>query len=80
MIRSLAILPMLRGFRGMPAVDLDALQAALLRVSALADAHREIVDLDVNPLLARMDGVVAADARVRIASSAPRRPWPATWS
>ncbi|HEX5375657.1 MAG TPA: GNAT family N-acetyltransferase [Solirubrobacterales bacterium] len=80
MIRSLAILPMLRGFRGMPPVDLDALQAALLRVSALADAHREIVELDVNPLLARADGVLAADARVRIASPAPRRPWPSTWS
>lgn len=80
MIRSLAILPMLRGFRGMPPVDLDALQAALLRISALADAHREVVELDVNPLLARADGVLATDARVRIASPAPRRPWPSTWS
>jgi acyl-CoA synthetase (NDP forming) len=80
MIRSLAVLPMLQGFRGMPPVDVEGLEAALLRVSALADAHREIVELDVNPLLARPDGVVAADARVRIASPAPRRPWPATWS
>lgn len=80
MIRSLAILPVLRGFRGMPPVDLDAVEAAVLRVSALADAHREIVELDVNPLLAGPDGVIAADARVRIASPPPRRPWPATWS
>jgi acyl-CoA synthetase (NDP forming) len=80
MIHSLAIFPMLTGFRGMPPVDLDALGEVLLRVGALADSHREIVELDVNPLLASADGAIAADARVRVASPPPRRPWPATWS
>jgi acetate---CoA ligase (ADP-forming) len=79
-IRSLAIFPMLRGFRGMPAVDTDALEAFVLRVSALADAHREIVELDLNPVLARADGAVAADARIRLAVPQSPRPWPRTWA
>jgi len=35
-------------------------------VSALADAHPEIAELDLNPLVASPDGVIAVDARVRV--------------
>jgi hypothetical protein len=38
----------------------------LRRVSALADAHPEIAELDLNPLVASPDGVIAVDARVRV--------------
>jgi acyl-CoA synthetase (NDP forming) len=78
-LRSLATYPLLTGFRGEPPVDVGALEELLLRVSAMADAHHEIVELDVNPVIARPDGVVAIDARIRIAASAPQRPWPSTW-
>jgi acetyl coenzyme A synthetase (ADP forming)-like protein len=80
MIRSLAIYPMLRGFRGLPGVDTDALEELILRVSALADAHHEIVELDLNPVIAGVDGAIAADARIRVAAAQPERPWPRTWS
>ncbi len=81
MILSLAIFPMLTGFRGAPPVDLEALAELVLRVGALADAHREIVELDLNPVIATPDGALAVDARVRIAPPRPgRRPWPGTWS
>ncbi len=80
MIRSLAIYPMLGGFRGTPPVDLAALEAVVLRVGALADAHREIVELDLNPVIATPDGAFAVDARVRIEAPPPARPWPGTWS
>jgi acetyl coenzyme A synthetase (ADP forming)-like protein len=81
MIRSLAVFPMLTGFRGQPPVDLDALEALVLRVGALADGHREIVELDLNPVIATAAGALAVDARVRVAAAAPpRRPWPRTWS
>lgn len=79
MLGSLAIRPMLSGFRGAEPVDLGALEALVLRVSALAEAHREIVELDLNPVLARPDGASAADARVRVAAPGPARPWPRTW-
>jgi acetyltransferase len=35
-------------------------------VSALADAHPEIAELDLNPLVASAGGVIAVDARVRV--------------
>jgi acyl-CoA synthetase (NDP forming) len=81
MLRSLAIFPMLTGFRGQPPVDLDLLAELVLRVGALADTHREIVELDLNPVIATMSGALAVDARIRVAERPPaRRPWPRTWS
>jgi acetyl coenzyme A synthetase (ADP forming)-like protein len=81
MIRSLAIFPMLTGFRGQPPVDLDSLAALVLRVGALADKHREILELDLNPVIATAEGALAVDARIRVVATAPpQRPWPRTWS
>ncbi len=78
MIGSLAIAPMLEGFRGLPPVDRGALEELIARVGALAEAHREIVELDLNPVLAGPDGALAADSRIRIAGAEPPRPWPRT--
>jgi acetyl coenzyme A synthetase (ADP forming)-like protein len=78
-IRSLATFPLLTGFRGGPAADLVALEELLLRVSAMVDAHHEIAELDLNPVIAGPDGATAVDARIRIAVPAPPRPWPRTW-
>jgi acetyl coenzyme A synthetase (ADP forming)-like protein len=82
MLRSLANFPMLTGFRGQPPVDLASLGELVLRVGALADGHREIVELDLNPVIATASGALAVDARVKIAAPRePRRPpWPRTWS
>lgn len=80
MIRSLATFPLLTGFRGSPAADLASLEDLVLRVSALAATHHELVELDLNPVLATPDGALAADARIRIAPAPPERPWPRTWS
>ncbi|MFI5027623.1 MAG: GNAT family N-acetyltransferase [Solirubrobacterales bacterium] len=80
MIGSLAIFPMLTGFRGVPPVDLDELTGLVLRVGGLADAHREVVELDLNPVMATASGALAIDARIRLAAAAPPRPWPVTWA
>jgi acyl-CoA synthetase (NDP forming) len=80
MVRSLAIFPMLTGFRGLPPVDLDGLTELVLRVGALADAHREIAELDLNPVIATAQGALAVDARVRLATPSSARPWPGTWA
>jgi len=55
---------MLDSFRGLPAVDMDALLNVLLRVSELACELPCIHELDINPLLADADGCVALDARI----------------
>ena len=80
MLRSLATFPLLTGFRGSPEVDLEALLELLLRVGALVDTHHEIAELDLNPVLAGPAGAIAVDLRIRVTSTPPQRPWPATWS
>jgi acetyltransferase len=59
----------LRAYRGLAAADMDAIAVTLVRVSQLATDHAEIVSLDINPLLADADGVVALDARIEVAAT-----------
>jgi len=61
---------LLRGYRDCPPTDMAALERALVSLSQLAADLPELVELDVNPLLADRDGVIALDARVRIERSA----------
>jgi len=72
MIESLRLLPLLRGYRGRPRADLDALLGALLALSRIAEQHAEIAELDINPLLVGPAGVVALDARAAV-SAPPER-------
>jgi acyl-CoA synthetase (NDP forming) len=65
MILEIKAAPLLTGYRGKPALDVDALADVLSRVSLLAADHAErIAELDINPLFVRAagHGVVAADA------------------
>lgn len=57
----------LRGYRDRPAIDMAALELALIKLAQLAADFPEVVEVDVNPLLADERGVLALDARVRIA-------------
>ena len=58
---------LLQGYRGRPPADLDAVALTLIRVCAAGRSMLpEIVELDINPLLADEDGVVALDARMRV--------------
>jgi acyl-CoA synthetase (NDP forming) len=66
MIRSLRTYPLLDGYRGAPRCDVAAIEDVLLRVSAMVEAHPEIAELDLNPLVASPDGAVIVDARVRV--------------
>jgi acyl-CoA synthetase (NDP forming)/GNAT superfamily N-acetyltransferase len=68
MIHSIRAAPLLIGHRGRPAADIEALRDTLLRVSRLADDLPQVAELDLNPVIARPDGVVAVDARIRITS------------
>jgi acetyltransferase len=54
----------LQGIRGAPPVDFAALSDALIKLGDLVLQHPEIRELDINPLLASPDGVLALDARV----------------
>ncbi len=61
---------LLQGYRDHPAAAMDAISAALVQLSQLAIDHSEIAEIDINPLLADESGVIALDARIRVASSA----------
>jgi acetyltransferase len=66
MVRAIRGVAILDGVRGAPPVDFAALVDVLLRLSQLALDVPEIAELDINPLLAFADGVVAVDARVLV--------------
>jgi acetyltransferase len=79
----------LKGVRGRAAVDLDALELLLVRFSELVVEHPEISDVEINPLLASSDRLLALDARVILHPAAtssgdlPRaaiRPYPLQYS
>lgn len=74
MIRELKSYPLFAGYRGAPPADAPALEDVLLRVSALVDAHPEIVEMDLNPVIVLESGAVVVDARIRIEPQEPRAP------
>ena len=72
MIRSLKTFPRLDRYRGAPKADVGALEDVLLRVSALVEAHPEIAEMDLNPLIVHEAGAVVVDARIRVKRAALR--------
>jgi len=72
MLRRLKAFPLLEGARGGEPVDLEAVETALLRLAAIVEAHHEILEFEMNPLVASSSGIVALDARIRVGT--PFRP------
>ncbi|MGZ3722759.1 MAG: bifunctional acetate--CoA ligase family protein/GNAT family N-acetyltransferase, partial [Bdellovibrionales bacterium] len=60
----------LKGYRDQVPVNLDALRLTLVKVSQLIVDFGEIVEIDINPLIADAQGVMALDARIRLKPSA----------
>jgi acetyltransferase len=88
MIERTKIYRALKGVRGRLPVDLAALEQLLVHFSQLVAEQRWIKELDINPLIASPDGLLALDARVLIhegedESGLPRlaiRPYPAQYA
>jgi acetyltransferase len=57
---------LLQGYRDVPAADLDGIALTLVKVSQLICDLAEVVELEINPLLADDEGVMALDARIRV--------------
>jgi len=80
---------LLKAYRNIPAADERAIALVLVKVAQLAADIPEIREIDINPLLADAAGVIAVDARVRVApietdhkGGHPRfalRPYPKEW-
>jgi acetyltransferase len=64
LIQNTRVLKMLGEFRGMPPINMEALETVLLRVSEMVCELPWLREVDINPLIVDEDGVVAVDARV----------------
>ena len=84
MIGRTRVARLLAGYRDVAAADMAAIERVLIRLADLAVDLPELAELDINPLLADADGVLALDARVVVrvaAANTDRRlsikPYPA---
>jgi acetyl coenzyme A synthetase (ADP forming)-like protein len=68
MIREIRGYRLLQGYRGHAAVDVEAVEEILLRISRLVEDIPEVQELDLNPIfgLPPGEGCVVADARLRV--------------
>lgn len=64
MINEIKAAPLLKGFRGRRPVDENALVDGLLKLARIAEEHEDIVEIDLNPVLAYAEGMVVVDARI----------------
>ena len=66
MIRSLRAYKIIKGSRGQKGVNEEKYAEIIVRLSTLLRFATEIKEMDINPLLADEDDIVAVDARIRI--------------
>jgi acetyl-CoA synthetase len=60
----------LHGVRGRPGVDLDAIAGLIVAVGEFLTARADVLEVDLNPVIASSEGVVAVDALVVVAEPA----------
>ncbi|WP_029903673.1 acetate--CoA ligase family protein [Prevotella sp. 10(H)] len=66
MIRSLRAYKIIQGTRGQKGLNEALFTEIIVRISAMLRYATEIKEMDINPLLANGDKVIAVDARIRI--------------
>ena len=66
MIRSLRAYKIIKGTRGQQGLNEKKYTEIIVRLSSLLRFATEIKELDINPLIADSEEVVAVDARIRI--------------
>ncbi|MCP4793175.1 MAG: acetate--CoA ligase family protein [Actinomycetia bacterium] len=62
----LGIARLLAGHRGRPPADIDAIIEVVEHLQRLLYEHPELVEVEINPLLARPSGAVVADALITV--------------
>jgi len=64
MVNEIKTIGLLRGARGEPPADIDAIAGSIVNLSCLVTDFPEIQELDVNPLRVMEQGAMALDARI----------------
>jgi len=68
MITEIKAYPLLKGYRGIPPADIEAIVQILVNTSRLVTDHPEINELDLNPVIVYENGAKTVDARIILAS------------
>ncbi len=71
LIRSTPVYPLLGELRNQPAINMEALEQVLLRISEMVCEVPWIVSLDINPLIVDEHGAVAVDASIVVENVSP---------
>ncbi|MFC0448322.1 acetate--CoA ligase family protein [Rhodococcus jostii] len=71
MLEGLRCLPLLRGWRGRPAVSIDSLVEVITGVSRLISARSDIAEIELNPVRVAPGGALTVDALVVAADPSP---------
>ena len=71
LIERTRISTLIEGGSARPALDRDAIALTLVKLSQLSIDRPEILELDINPLIVRQDGLLALDARITLGT--PKR-------
>jgi len=66
MVKEIRGYVLLQGYRGQEPVDISRLEAIIKNISEFIEANPQIGELDINPLMATGDSIVALDARIVI--------------
>jgi acetyltransferase len=66
MVTEIRSYPLLKGMRGQKGVDISAIVETIQRISQLISDFPEIVEMDINPLMVKEEGCIAADVRITI--------------
>jgi acyl-CoA synthetase (NDP forming) len=67
MIKEIKGYALLKGYRGQEPVDIPTLENLIVQVSEFIERNPRIEELDLNPVFAYKDGVIAVDARIVMA-------------
>jgi len=65
---------LLKGFRGLPPVNVKKVEEILINFSQMIIDHPEIQEVDINPLIASGDDIIAVDARIIIDKNPTNKP------
>ncbi|MFG1297204.1 bifunctional acetate--CoA ligase family protein/GNAT family N-acetyltransferase [Xanthobacter variabilis] len=69
MISRTRVAKLLAGYRDHPPADMDAIASTLIKIGELLADLPQIAELDINPLLADENGVIALDARIVVSEA-----------
>jgi len=66
MIQQLKTYPLLQGYRGKKGINLELFASLICKISKLVRAVPQIQEIDINPLIAFDNEIIAVDARVMV--------------